>query len=203
MGKIPIILLAAGSSSRMGQPKQLLPWGKQTLIEYQVEKLRQTGNPVYVVLGSSSEQILPLLKKYPVKVVLNPKWKEGMGTTVAAGIKQVLADLPNTDAVIYTLIDQPLVTAAHLQKLTDSFTPGQEQIVASFSVKGWLGVPALYDAFYFPELSNLNGEHGAKSLIKKYDPKVIRVDANDLLDDMDTVESYQRLLTKYLNFYLS
>ncbi|HPF52804.1 MAG TPA: NTP transferase domain-containing protein, partial [Draconibacterium sp.] len=71
MDKIPIILLAAGSSSRMGQPKQLLSWGKQTLIEFQVEKLLKLGNPVYVVLGSSSDQILPLLSKYRVNVVLN------------------------------------------------------------------------------------------------------------------------------------
>lgn len=196
MDKIPIILLAAGSSSRMGQPKQLLSWGKQTLIEFQVEKLLKLGNPVYVVLGSSSDQILPLLSKYRVNVVLNPKWEEGMGTGVAAGIKQVLTDFPNSKAVIYTLIDQPLVTIAHLQKLIDSFTPGREQIIVSHSENGWLGVPALYDAVYFPELLGVKGKHGAKSIIKEYFHKVIRIKAGEELEDMDTPEKYRQMLER-------
>lgn len=196
MADIPIFLLAAGSSSRMGQPKQLLPWGEQTLIEFQVEKLVTGGNPVYVVLGSSSEQIFPLLKKYPVNVVINPDWEKGMGTSVAAGIKQVLTDLPTTRAVIYTLIDQPLVTITYLQKIVDTFTSGQKQIIASLSENDWLGVPALFDACYFPELQQLNGVQGAKMLIKKYASKVISVEAGDILEDMDTIESYNRLLMK-------
>jgi len=196
MADIPIILLAAGSSSRMGRPKQLLPWGDLTLIEYQVEKLLQIGNPVYVVLGSLSEQILPYLKKYPVNVVINPDWEKGMGTSVAAGIKQVLSDEPKTNGVLYSLIDQPLVTVVHLQKLIDTFTSGQEQIIASLSENGWLGVPALFDACYFPELQQLNSVQGAKMLIKKYASKVISVEAGDILEDMDTLESYQRLLMK-------
>ena len=198
MDKIPIILLAAGSSSRMGQPKQLLPWGKQTLIEYQVEKLLAIENPVYVVLGSSEQKILPVIKKYPVQVVINSEWKNGMGTSVSAGMKQVLMDLPNAKAVICTLIDQPLVTAAHLQKLIDSFTSCQEQIVASFSENGWLGVPALFDRYYFEELSILNGEQGAKKIIRKYSSKVVPVNAGDLVDDVDTPENYQCVLRRYL-----
>ena len=198
MDKIPIILLAAGSSSRMGQPKQLLSWGDQTLIGYQVKKLLGIGNPVYVVLGSSSEQILPLLKKYLITIVNNLDWKNGMGTSVSAGLKQVLMDLPNAKAVICTLIDQPLVTAAHLQKLIDSFTSGQEQIIASRSESGWLGVPALFDRYYFEELSLLNGEQGAKKVIRKYSSKVVPVNAGDLVDDIDTTENYQRILRRYL-----
>ena len=198
MDKIPIILLAAGSSSRMGQPKQLLSWGDQTLIGYQVKKLLGIGNPVYVVLGSSSEQILPLLKKYLITIVNNLDWKNGMGTSVSAGLKQVLMDLPNAKAVICTLIDQPLVTAAHLQKLIDSFTSGQEQIIASRSESGWLGVPALFDRYYFEELSLLNGEQGAKKVIRKYSSKVVPVNAGDLVDDIDTPENYQCVLRRYL-----
>jgi len=180
----------------MGQPKQLLPWGEQTLIEFQVKKLLKLGNPVYVVLGSSSDQILPLLSKYRVNVVLNTKWEDGMGTSVAAGIKQVLSDLPNSTAVIYTLIDQPLVSVAHLQKLIDSFTPGHEQIIASYSENGWLGVPALYDVVYSPELLSVKGKHGAKSIIKEYFHKVIRIKAGEELEDMDTPEKYRQMLER-------
>lgn len=187
----------------MGQPKQLLSWDGQTLIEYQLTKLRELGHPVCVVLGAKAEKIGWDIKKHNVKIVINENWKNGMGTSVSAGINQVLSDFPQSEAVLYTLIDQPLVTINHLQKLMDSFTPGQEQIVASRSENGWLGVPALYDAVYFTELSNLDGEHGAKSIIKKYISKVIPVEAGDMLEDMDTMESYHRLLTKYSHQNLS
>ena len=68
MANIPIILLAAGASSRMGQPKQLLPWGEQTLIEHQIHTLLKTGNPVNVVLGSNSKLVIPVIEKYPVNI---------------------------------------------------------------------------------------------------------------------------------------
>ncbi len=197
MADIPIVLLAAGSSSRMGQAKQLLAWGKQTLIEFQLEKLLQTGNPVIVVLGSSAEQIIPVVKKYSVSIVINENWESGMGTSVAAGASKVLSDFPDANSVLYTLIDQPLITVAHLQNLVGKFSPGQQQIIASQSKKGWLGVPALYDAFYFRELSELTGEQGAKTLIKKYSRNVISLDAGELLEDMDTIDKYHQLFARF------
>ena len=86
MVKIPILLLAAGSSSRMGRPKQLLPWGKQTLIEHQIQTLLQTGNPVNVVLGAHSESVIPVIKNMGSFIFFNPDWEQGMGSSIAAGI---------------------------------------------------------------------------------------------------------------------
>ena len=196
MDKIPIILLAAGGSKRMRQPKQLLPWRNSTLIEFQIQKLLQTGNPIIVVLGASSKEIIPLIKKYPVKITINSNWETGMGSSVATGMQKVVAEIPSAKGVLFTLIDQPLVSLEHIQKLLLTFNSENQQIIASKAENGWLGVPALYDVFYFDELQNLSGEQGAKILIKKYRSKVIPVDAGETLEDMDTPESYRRMLKK-------
>lgn len=197
MTDIAIVLLAAGSSTRMRRPKQLLPWDEVTLIEFQLKKLSKLNYPVYVVLGSAADEILQHITNYEVRIVINENWKSGMGTSVSAGMHQVFADLPKSKAVMYALIDQPLVSTLHLQKLIDSFVPGQEQIVVSRSEDGWLGVPALYDSTYFSELEKLTGESGAKTLIKKYPEKVLAIDAGDSLKDMDTQDSYKKLLEEF------
>ncbi len=196
MDKIPIILLAAGGSKRMGQPKQLLPWRNTTLIEFQIQKLLQIGNPLIIVLGSSASKIIPLIKKYPVKVVVNTNWETGIGGSVATGMQKVVAEFPSAKAVLFSLIDQPLVSLEHIQKLLLNFNSGNQQIIASQAKNGWLGVPALYDACYFDELQKLSGEQGAKTIIKKYSLKVIPVDAGEALEDMDTPESYCRMSEK-------
>lgn len=193
MADIPIILLAAGGSSRMGQAKQLLEWGGKTLIEFQVEKLLTLKRAVYVVLGASKEKILPLLEKYPINIVINSGWKNGMGTSVAAGIDNVLLNNTDVSAAVYVLVDQPLVSINHIRKLIDTFIPGQHQIIASRSENGWLGVPALLDASYFNELRFLKGDSGAKAIIKKHISKVISIDAENLLEDIDTPGKYLKL----------
>ncbi len=85
MAKIPILLLAAGGSSRMGQPKQLLPWGNRTLIEHQILTLQKAGQPVNVVLGSNSDLVMPVIEKYPVNIFVNPNWESGMGSSISFG----------------------------------------------------------------------------------------------------------------------
>lgn len=193
MNDIPIILLAAGGSGRMGQPKQLLRWGNSTLIENRVEILLDCGNPLYVVLGSEAKKISSLLKKYPVRLVFNPHWEKGMGTSVASGMKQLLAELPSADAVLFALVDQPLVTASHFCLLIEKIEVGKEQILVSRSDSGWEGVPAVFDRFYFTELENLDGKLGAKTLIGKHPENVISINAGNLLADMDTPERYREL----------
>ena len=95
MAEIPILLLAAGSSSRMGQPKQLLPWGDQTLIGHQIQKLIKTGHPVHVVIGSNSELILPVIEKFPANILINKDWELGMGSSISFGIKQIIQNFPD------------------------------------------------------------------------------------------------------------
>ncbi len=194
MVKIPIILLAAGSSSRMGQPKQLLPWKGKTLIGHQIQVLKDTGYPVVVVLGGHSDEIILEVRKTKTHFLINEHWESGMGTSVSAGMDFVKANFPEAQGVLFALVDQPLITTSYLNQLIDSFRVGKQQIVVSSSVNGWLGVPALFDRVYFDELSTLKGKEGAKTLIKKYPKQFIKIDGGLILEDMDTEEKYYQLL---------
>ena len=197
MASIPILLLAAGSSSRMGQPKQLLPWGDKTIIEHQIQTLENTGNPVVAVLGCHSDKIVPVIKNDRVSFVVNENWEKGMGSSIAAGIEYLKKAFPNASGVIISLIDQPLITTSHIRNLIENFQSGKQQIFSSVSNQGWVGVPALFDKFYFDELAGLNGKEGAKKIIKKYAIKATRINGGEILEDMDTLAKYQQMLNKH------
>jgi molybdenum cofactor cytidylyltransferase len=199
MAEIPVLLLAAGSSARMGRPKQLLPWGDMTLIEHQISVLLKTGNPVNVVLGFYSDFIIPLIEKYNINIFINHNWNKGMGGSVSLGIDKIKRMFPEADGVLITLLDQPMITASYLEKMKSAFQPGLQQIMASQSTSGWSGVPALFDKCYFTELAQLSNDEGARKIIKKYADNVIHLDGGEMLEDIDTPESYAFLLSKFLS----
>lgn len=196
MAEIQHLLLAAGNSSRMGRPKQMLPWGNQTLIGHQIQTLLQTGNPVNVVLGSHSDMVIPLIEKYTVNVFINTGWENGMGSSVAFGVNKLLKKNRAMEGVLISLLDQPLVTATHLKKMLNAFRPGNRQIIVSQSSSGWEGAPVLFDKTYFNELKKLKGKEGAKTIIQQYKNDAISINCGEILEDMDTPESYQRMLKK-------
>ena len=180
MTKIPVLLLAAGSSSRMGRPKQLLPWGNATLIEHQIKTLANTGHPLCVVLGSNSELIIPVIEKYNIIIIINDRWEEGMGSSVSCGISHIIKSYPDADGVLIALSDQPLVTTEYITQIIRNFQSGAMQILVSKSGTGWKGVPALFDKFYFKELSELRGETGAKKIMNNYKENVIVFDGGEM-----------------------
>lgn len=197
MAEIPILLLAAGGSTRMGQAKQLLPWGDHTLIEHQIQTLLKTGNPVNVVVGSNSDLVIHVIKKYPINIVVNPEWESGMGSSISTGINQISHKFQEAHGVLITLLDQPMITTSYIEKMLDAFYPVSNQILVSHSSSGWTGVPVLFDRCYFHELSQLADDEGAKKVIKRHMENVILIEAGELLEDMDTAENYQKLLKKY------
>lgn len=198
MAKVPIILLAAGASSRMGQPKQLLPWGEQTLIEHQIHTLLKTGNPVNVVLGSNSNLIIPVIEKFPVNIFINTDWESGMGSSISLGINRIIQKFPDANGVLITLLDQPLITTSYIDKMLGTFQPGSQQIIVSHSTSGWTGVPVLFDKCYFNELSELKNEDGAKKIANRHEENVILLDGGEIMEDMDTMQTYRQLLTKFI-----
>ena len=198
MAEIPVLLLAAGGSSRMGQPKQLLPWGNQTLIEHQIEILQDTGNPINVVIGSNSDLVIPVIEKYPVNIFINTDWESGMGSSISFGIGQIIQKFPAADGVLITLLDQPLLTTSYFEKMFDAYQPNSKQILVSRSASGWTGVPVLFDQCFLKELTELSNDEGARKIIKRNEENVIRLESDDILEDMDTFQSYQQLLEKYL-----
>ncbi len=199
MSEIPILLLAAGSSSRMGQPKQLLPWGKQTLIEHQISILQKTANPVNVVLGSNSDLIIPAIEKYPVNIFIHTNWESGMGSSISYGIRQITQKFPAADGVLITLPDQPLITTSYIEKILGTYQPGAQQIIVSKSASGWMGVPVLFDKCFFKELLELRNEEGAKKIIKRHEENVLVLEGGEIMEDMDTPQAYQQLLGQYID----
>lgn len=198
MAEIPILLLAAGSSTRMGQLKQLLPWGDTTLVEHQIQILIKTGYPVQVILGFSSEIIIPVIEKYPVNIFINDKWERGIGSSIATGITKIIRKFPKAGGALITLLDQPLLTTAYFEQMLGSYKPGSRKILVSQSVSGWKGVPALFDKYYFKDLLELKDDEGAKKIIQHFEKDIIVVEGGEILEDIDTPQSYKRMLTKYL-----
>lgn len=199
MVNIPVILLAAGGSTRMGQPKQLLPWGNQTLIENQIQTLLKTGNPVNVVLGANSNLVYPVINKYNVNVFINNDWEMGMGTSIATGVNGLKGKFPEAEGLLIALLDQPLVPLEHFRNMLKTFQLGKQQIIVSKSVSGWEGVPVLFDQCYFNELQTLSGKEGAKKIVQKHIHALKYEELGDLLEDMDTPEAYHRLLKKFMS----
>nr|WP_299222834.1 nucleotidyltransferase family protein [uncultured Aquimarina sp.] len=185
--------MAAGSSSRLGSPKQLLPWKKTSLIAYEVEKSLQLKKlTTFVVLGANFEIIQKEIKHFPVEILYNKNWKLGMGASISFGMQQILKDEENFDAVLITLADQPLIDEVHLHSLISKFNKNQDAIIAT-SMKDRIGVPAIFSKRYFKELLALNEDYGARQIIKKYEDHIITIDGKDKTDDIDTKEQYNAL----------
>lgn len=197
MINIPHVLLAAGTSKRMGKPKQLLLWANKSLIQFQIENILKTTKKLYVILGAYAELIEPHLIKYEIEVIQFKKWKKGMGDSLAFGIRHIEKSNQNLDGVLISLIDQPLVLPSHYLKMRKKFEKGRKQIIASESNLGWVGVPILFDVCYFEQILSLSGEKGAKIILKKNMDSATLVNAGDKLIDMDTPEIYQKLYREF------
>jgi molybdenum cofactor cytidylyltransferase len=192
VNEIVIILLAAGSSSRMGKPKQqLLIEGKSLLIHSVEIAIKSDVGKVVVVLGSDEEAHRKILNDLSVQVILNPQWQSGMGSSLKAGLKHVLATNPETDAVIVMVCDQPLLTSNHLNSLIQKYRKTNALLVAS-AYSNTNGVPALFHHQLFDEILNLSDEHGAKKIIQKHQAEV--VDFPDGAIDLDTPDDYKTFL---------
>ena len=130
--KIGLIILAAGSATRMGRPKQLLSYQGRSLILHAVEvALASLCQPIVVVLGAYVEQIKPELMPKAVQVVENSQWQEGMSSSIRAGISMLLKTNSKLDAVIISLADQPLVSPQIFNQLIQSYQETQKVIIAS------------------------------------------------------------------------
>ena len=188
-----MIILAAGPSTRMGQPKQLLVVQNQPLLLRVVSAaLTAPVWPVIVVLGANAEQIRPTLARLPVLAVENEAWAEGMASSVRAGINALQQFSRAMDAVIMALCDQPAFSASVVERLIATQRGTGRSIVAS-RYSGRQGAPALFLREHFPALAGLTGEEGARALLNGDATKVASVDFPELAHDLDTPADYARL----------
>ena len=189
--KLSILILAAGNSSRLGSPKQLIEFEGQTLIERITETALSISGEVLIVLGGNSELILPKLERFNnvISTIYNPDWKEGMGTSIRIGVEK-LAE--NSDLIIILLADQPFISKVLLQNMLQSYAKTQNPIVSCI-YSNTLGVPILFDKSVFFELLKLNGDKGAKSFLHLYKNRISTIDFPEAIVDIDTLEDVENL----------
>ncbi|HEV8427808.1 MAG TPA: nucleotidyltransferase family protein [Pyrinomonadaceae bacterium] len=187
---IGLIILAAGGSTRLGSPKQLLRYEGQTLIRRAVTAaVESVCERVVVVIGSRAADVERELEGMAVSIVENPDWEKGMSSSIRAGLTEVLHD--ETKAVLIMLCDQPLVTATVLDNLVETYHKTDMPIVAS-EYGATRGVPALFSKELFAELAALAGDEGARRVIARYPEMVATVAFADGVVDIDTRSDYER-----------
>ena len=189
-----LILLAAGASSRMGQPKQMLPWKGRTLIRHATETALATAcRPILVVLGASAMMCQEEIKDLGISTIENPNWNEGMGTSVSAGIDSLLRLESQIPAALFMVVDQPSLTHSHLESLRSEWEHTPSAIVATrYRTKG--GTPAIFPKAYFDELRLCKGDQGARDIIRRVDSKLLTPETP--LFDLDTPERYSDVTQK-------
>jgi CTP:molybdopterin cytidylyltransferase MocA/quercetin dioxygenase-like cupin family protein len=193
---IGAIILAAGSSSRMGSPKQVLKFEGKSLLRRAALAASDAGcRPVVVVLGSQHEEIRPELKGLDLCEVLNESWETGMASSIRVGVEALLQDDSDTAASIILLCDQPHVTAYVLSALASSYRATSQPIIAS-AYSGSFGVPALFERSLFYELTQLKGAAGAKDVIKRHASEAHFIPFPEGDVDVDTPEEYVRLISR-------
>jgi molybdenum cofactor cytidylyltransferase len=190
-----LILLAAGSSSRLGQSKQLLKIGSETLLQRAVRIALQTNvSKISIVLGSNADHHISQINHSPIiQIIENKNWKDGMGSSIKVALKKLVNDKSMIDCVTVMVCDQPLITAQNIENLLEKFQETKSCIVAS-AYNQTVGVPALFDKSLFNELLMMDNDHGAKKIIQKHFNNTTTVSCPEASVDIDTPEDYQAFL---------
>jgi molybdenum cofactor cytidylyltransferase len=183
-----IIILAAGSSSRLGLPKQLLQYNNKSFLRLMAEKsLAVRSSDVIAVLGFESDRMQHELDDLPVRIALNPEWREGIASSIRVGINNLR---PHVEAALMSVCDQPAVTTELLGQLISLCS--REKPIAATKYNQILGVPACFDRSIFPELLLLRGDVGAKRVIGRDKSRVAAYPFPRASIDIDTLADYQK-----------
>ena len=191
---LAIVILAAGESARMGRPKQNLIFEGKTLLQRAIETaLTTTCKPVVVVLGANTGHIIPTLNYAGITIVQNDNWQEGMASSIRIAVK-LLTELENVDSVLFTLCDQPFVTGGLIATMQSTARESGKAIVAC-NYNNTVGVPMLFGRKLFADLLLLQGQEGARNLVKQFPNDIATVLFNKGMTDIDTEEDYEELIT--------
>jgi|SRR5690242_18857654 molybdenum cofactor cytidylyltransferase len=193
MNENVIIILAAGASSRMEHPKQLLPFGNEFLLTHTIKEAQKSTLPVIVVLGANANEIKQKIKNLEVEIVINDNWEKGLSSSINEGLKKAIDNFSELKNCILAVCDQPFISSLLFNELLDEKERSGKNIVAS-AYAHTLGTPSLFDKKYLPELLHLEGDHGAKTLLKKYSSDVASVKFEKGRFDVDTQKDYEEFL---------
>ncbi|WP_343671162.1 nucleotidyltransferase family protein [Chitinophaga sp.] len=193
MSQTGIIILAAGTASRMGKPKQLIQYeGNSFIRRITMEAVREPAHPVVVVLGAYSDAIVPEIQDLKIHIAINHAYHTGMAGSLTTGLNFLLEKY-NLAQVIFVVADQPFVTADLFAAMINCKTVSGKGIVAC-SYSGTTGTPVLFDGKYFPALRGLTREEGAKRIVhqNKDDLATVVFEAGAI--DIDTAADYNRII---------
>ncbi|HTE10817.1 MAG TPA: nucleotidyltransferase family protein [Chitinophagaceae bacterium] len=188
-----IIILAAGSSSRLGSPKQSLAYRQTTLLKHSIEvALGSRAQQVIVVLGADAATIQPAIENNRLSFIVNDQWQEGIAASIRRGLRYLIRQKPAAQNVLFMVCDQPYITVDLLDKLVTLQKKTGNAIVASKYAET-TGIPAIFAKELFPELLQLRGDAGARKLIMQQ-PGAVATVSFPLGDiDIDTKADYGNL----------
>ena len=146
-----------------------------------------------LILGAHYSEIISKIETKNVEVLKNETWENGLGNSIAFGVKSIIEKHPKTDGVLVMLADQPLIESSYLNTLINRFEINKKQITTSTYVNRKYGVPVIFDKYYFNELANLNDDEGAKHIITQYISNVTSIEHDVRFEDIDTFDDYERL----------
>ncbi|MCB9234629.1 MAG: nucleotidyltransferase family protein [Bacteroidia bacterium] len=191
MSQTAVLLLAAGGSQRMGSPKQLLKYQGNELIRLAVEALLDCEKiNLITVLGAHFEEISPSIQNYPTQILRNPNWQAGLSSSIRLGLDWILQNLPETQQILITLADQPLIKSTHYQQILQKATEFPEKIVAAHYLEQ-PGVPVLFPQKYFGLLQQLKGDQGAGKVIRQMENELVWVEIPEAATDWDSPADIQ------------
>lgn len=193
-----ILLLAAGSSTRMGQSKQLLKWDEGTLLGHAVS-IALSANPyaLVVVLGANEAAHRQVLSNRPVAVVSNPQWESGMGSSIKTGLAYMQKNIPEMGVMIM-VCDQPFLTSNHLCNLVRQAAQSGKKILAT-KYAGILGVPVFFASEALPLLQEIEDKEGARKIVNANPQLTDFVAFEEGKIDLDTPDDYAKFVTTKKN----
>jgi molybdenum cofactor cytidylyltransferase len=189
--RVGAVILAAGQSSRMGEPKQLLSLGGKTLLARTLENVRAARvTDIVLVLGFAAEIIAEQVADERVKVVVNEDYQQGMGVSLRTGLSALA---PVTDAALIVLADQPFVRPQTLDEIIDRYQHSSAQIVVPI-YQGFRGNPVLLDRSVFHEVMALGGDIGCRAIFGNHVEGILKFDVDDIgiLLDIDSKEDFAK-----------
>ncbi|MDR7212348.1 nucleotidyltransferase family protein [Flavobacterium piscis] len=191
-----IILLAAGTSSRLGKPKQLLKFNETTLLQNAIIQAKSLPNSlVLAVTGAYKELIDWEVAITDTSSVHNPNWQLGMASSIAIGLNKLREVKPTINTCIISVCDQPYISTAIFKDLINKYNESGKGIVAS-EYADTLGTPVLFSSNYFDELLNLKRNEGAKKILQRYKEDVASVPFEKGAIDIDTIDDYNNIINQ-------
>jgi len=212
MNKLAIIILAAGCSARLGQPKQLIPMYDRSLLAFQCQQALKVHGDISCVLGFKAEIMANEIDSLPVKLVINSSWQQGLSSSISMGVTSLPADI---DGVMLVLVDQWRLIADDLQQLISIWQKQPDRIIAAGgcsvdeNIIGQLartkkeiskqipnkilGPPVIFPRRFFRQLAGEHSGNGAKKLLKEYSKQVIEVELPHAFVDLDTPKQLAQL----------